>query len=474
MSRIVAGPWPTHPTSTTRVRCPPASRAASGAWRRSRSCVLLVASMVFLAWVSGRGEVTVEPVDGPTAVADRADRPPARGRRRGRRADHDGCRRRLGRDARAGGRHLSLPGLVARRVAGSPPSRRPRRGNAVHVFAVPKPGIGGSSSAVPTAIDPTSVYEAAMGRPFYVYWAPDSTHARVPDDRTRRHRAAARIGRRHAAGAHRARGDRRCTGPGRTSDRLLVHSGGDGPGAFLGEVARDGSTAADLGVDAGRLPGAGASARRPVPRLHRARHDDAGARGRRGQRRVRPSRGAGARRGAASASGPTATSWPSSRRPRPGPPVTVPVGPLRLVDAGSGAVRTLQPGNGRRLLLVARRPDDRRAPDRRTGRHGRRLARSTRPAAAAPGLALDLVFVDAASGLGPVADAVQAGRYVRRPGPPLLRPVRAEPPALGAGLERDRRSRSSPTTGRPGWSIIRPDGSGVRRIAAGDIGFWSP
>ena len=25
-----------------------------------------------------------------------------------------------------------------------------------------------------------------------------------------------------------------------------------------------------------------------------------------------------------------------------------------------------------------------------------------------------------------------------------------------------------------GLAIIRPDGSGVRRIAAGDIGFWSP
>ena len=45
---------------------------------------------------------------------------------------------------------------------------------------------------------------------------------------------------------------------------------------------------------------------------------------------------------------------------------------------------------------------------------------------------------------------------------------------MGAGLERDRACRSSAEDQTTGLSIIRPDGSGVRRIAAGDIGFWSP
>ena len=136
--------------------------------------LLLVASMVFLAWVSGRGEVTVKPVDGPTAVATA---PIAH-----RLAVVDAAGRLTTMDADGGSVvTYGQAGVSYRFPAWSPDGSRiaavatTATGNAVHVFAVPKPGVGGSSSAVPTTIDPTSVYEAAQGGPFYVYWAPNST-----------------------------------------------------------------------------------------------------------------------------------------------------------------------------------------------------------------------------------------------------------------------------------------------------------
>ena len=233
------------------------------------------------------------------------------------------------------------------------------------------------------------------------------------------------------------------------SDRLLVHSGGDGPGAFLGEVALDGSTAADLGVQPGdfRAPARSRDGRYRgyiVPATDAPEHVVVeGSDG--SDRHEVPVLGGGV-----VGFGPDGDELAFIAPAKAGPPVTVPVGPLRVVDAGSGAVRTLQPGN---VVAFFWSPNGRTIAAFRIGAPDDTVALARSTAAGAPrhrGLALDLVFVDAASGVGPVANAGATGRYVHRAGPPLLRPVRAEPPALGAGLERDRRCRSSPTTRRPG------------------------
>ena len=136
--------------------------------------LMLVASMVFLAWVSGRGEVTLKPVPVPTAVATatiahRLAVVDAAGRLTTMAAD--------GRSLVTYGR----AGVSYRFPAWSPDGTRiaavatTPTGNAVHVFAVSGPGAGDPSSAVPGGSDPTAIYEAAVGGPFYVYWAPDSS-----------------------------------------------------------------------------------------------------------------------------------------------------------------------------------------------------------------------------------------------------------------------------------------------------------
>ena len=243
-------------------------------------------------------------------------------------------------------------------------------GNAVHAFAVPKPGVGGSSSAVPTAIDPTTVYEAAAGRTVLRLLGAEQHDPHVPDHRTRRHRAADSD--RPTARSRCASCARRCrsTGPGRTSDRMLVHSGGDAPGAFLGEVSRDGSTAADLGVQPGdfRAPARSRDGRYRgyiVPATDAPEHVVVEGSDGSGRHEV-PVLGGGV-----VGFGPDGDELAFIAPAKAGPPVTVPIGPLRVVDAGSGDGADPAAGQRRGLLLVAQRTDDRRVPDRGTGRHGR-------------------------------------------------------------------------------------------------------
>src|SRR6266480_6681915 len=102
--------------------------------------LLLVAAMVFLAWVSGRGEVTVKPVAVPTAVATT---PIAH-----RLAVVDGAGRLTTMDGDGGSvASYGGAGVSYRFPAWSPDGTRiaavatTPTGNAVHVFAVPKPGL---------------------------------------------------------------------------------------------------------------------------------------------------------------------------------------------------------------------------------------------------------------------------------------------------------------------------------------------
>ena len=431
--------------------------------------LVLVASMVFLAWVSGRGEVTVKPVVGPTAIATATVAH--------RLAVVDAAGRLTTMDA-DGGSVVAYgeAGVSYRFPTWSPDGARiaavatTPTGNAVHVFAVPKPNGTGSASDVPTGIGPTAVYEAAQGGPFYVYWAPNSTTLTFLT--TEPNGIALRTG--SADGTqpvHIVREAMPLYWAWSASDRMLVHTGGEGPGAFLGEVSLDGSTTADLGVQPGdfRAPARSGDGRYRgyiVPAADAPEHvvvegSDGSA------RHEVPVLGGGV-----VGFGPDGDELAFIAPAKAGPPVTVPVGPLRVVAAGSGAVRTLQPGN---VVAFFWSPNGRTiaafrigAPDDTVA-----LARSTRPAAAAPGLALDLVFVDAASGSVRSRTPVRLADTFTAQVLPFFdqyalshRLWAPDSSAIVLPLVAD-----DATTG---LAIIRPDGSGVRRIAAGDIGFWSP
>jgi TolB protein len=431
--------------------------------------LLLVASMVFLAWVSGRGEVTVKPVAIPTAVAT------ATIAHRLAVVDAAGHLTTMSAD---GGSVVTYgqAGVTYRFPTWSPDGTRVAAiattptGNAVHAFTVPRPGVGSSSSTVPTAIDQTTVYEAAAGGPFYVYWAPDSTALTFLT--TEPGGIALRLG--SADGTQPVRIVREAMPlywAWSDGDRMLVHSGGDGPGAFLGEVTRDGSTAADLGVQPGdfRAPARSRDGRYRgyiVPATDAPEHVVVEGSDGSGRHEV-PVLGGGV-----VGFGPDGDELAFIAPAKAGPPVTVPVGPLRVVDAVSGTVRTLQPGN---VVAFFWSPNGRTiaafrigAPDDTVA-----LARSTRPAAAAPGLALDLLFVDAASGSVRSRTPVRLADTFTAQVLPFF-----DQYALSHRLwAPDSSAIVVPLVaedGTTGLSIIRPDGSGVRRIAAGDIGFWSP
>ena len=337
--------------------------------------LLLVASMVFLAWISGRGEVTVKPVAVPTAVATATIAH--------RLAVVDAAGRLTTMDADGGSVvTYGQAGVAYRFPAWSPDGTRiaaiatTPTGNAVHAFAVPKPGVGGSSSAVPTAIDPTTVYEAAAGGPFYVYWAPDSTTLTFLT--TEPGGIALRLG--SADGTQPVRIVREAMPlywAWSDGDRMLVHSGGDAPGAFLGEVARDGSTAADLGVQPGdfRAPARSRDGRYRgyiVPATDTPEHVVVEGSDGSGRHEV-PVLGGGV-----VGFGPDGDELAFIAPAKAGPPVTVPVGPLRVVDAGSGRCgpcsrATSSPSSGR--------PTDGRSP---RSRSGHRTTRSRWRAAPGP------------------------------------------------------------------------------------------
>ena len=137
---------------------------------------------------------------------DRADRPPSRGRRRCRTADHDGRRWRICRDVWPGGGQLSLPGVVARRVQ----DRCRRNDRDRHRRPRLRGPEAGRRRLIQRGPDDDRSDERLRGGPGWTVLrllGAEQHHAHVPVDRTRRHRAADRIGRRHAAGPHRARSD---------------------------------------------------------------------------------------------------------------------------------------------------------------------------------------------------------------------------------------------------------------------------
>ncbi len=234
--------------------------------------------------------------------------------------------------------------------------------------------------------------------------------------------------------------------------RLLVHSGGEGIAGFFGEVSPDGVATEPAAILAGafRAPAvssdgrfrafaaAGDGTRQQIVLETRDRTD---------------SHAVDVFGMAAVAFGAGSNDLAFVAPAEPGRDVALPVGPLRLMDGASGRVRTLLDGT---VLAFYWAPDGKTiaaigvpAPgDDKVAGADRATLISTRsaPAAAAPAVKLRLSFINAETGRDPLALDVRRLGRLRQPGPPLLRPVRPQPPLCGRRMARRSPSRSSPTT----------------------------
>lgn len=301
-----------------------------------------------------------------------------------------------------------VPGVTFQFPAWSPTSKKIAAighgadGTGVYVFA--------AQATADTLTAPVVVYDSAERPPFYLYWTPDGRQVTflttepdglalriVPADAS----APASIVR---AGAPMYWGFV-------DQSRLLVHSGSIGPDAFLGEVGPDGEPFVAAGGSAPglfRAPGVSADGRY---RAYVGAGD--GANGATGEVVLEARAGADADR--IPVFGPAAISFSpqgnqlafvAADQPD-GRTLPLPVGPLRLMDPGGAAVRTLVGGRvvtffwsptGKEIaVLRLERPGDTvTEADRGTNAV---LARADTAAdETAAGLALHLAFVDVSSG----------------------------------------------------------------------------
>jgi TolB protein len=385
--------------------------AGPGRVRRLLTAVVLlslIASMVVLAFVSGRGVVTIAP---PVPPATTATSGPTAGPStavtvsRLAIVDADG---RLTTTDSSGASAVALgePGIAYSYPAWSPDGARiaviGQAGAArVDVFT-----IGADGRAIAR---PVTVYANQDRPPFYLYWSPDGRQLTFlttePDGLALRLVPADGSGPatsiRQGSPMYWAWAD---------AGRLLVHSGGADAGAFIGETGTDGVSVEPDAIESGVFrapavsgdgrfrayvgPGDGTPARIVVEGRDRSNRHTLDVFG-----------------GAAIDFGPATSELAFIAPAEPGRDVSLPVGPLRLIDAASGDVRTVLTGSvvafywapdGRTMaaLLIPVPGDDSLAA---TG--GFVLARTAGtprgrsfPAAAAPGLALRLVVVDVATG----------------------------------------------------------------------------
>jgi TolB protein len=449
----------------------PLPPAQPGRLRRGLSVaivLLLVVSMVFLAWVSGRGEVIVptQPTPGPltpTLIAGAA---------RVAVVKPDGGLATM--DA-LGGAPLSLgaDGFRYAFPAWSPDgSRVAAIGTSdttteVHVFT-----IGGSTGSGGSVEPPRVVFDGTDHPPFYLYWSPDGR--RLGFLTTEPAGLALRLA--SADGATPATIAREAAPlywAWTTGDRLLVHSGGDGPAAFLGEVADDGAAGDAIESTPGgfRAPGLSTDGR------YRA-FAVADADGAMVRVVAEGSDGMGRREvgvfGAAALSfGPTGDEVAFIAPAASGQAVGLPVGPLRLLDAGSGVVRTLLAGSvvaffwgpdGRTIAaLQVPTGDDRVAS----------IAATPIQLAAAPGLRLRLSVVRVDDGAIRTQQVVQLADAFAAQVLPYF-----DQYALSHRLwAPDGSALALPVVGADGTTRvveIRTDGSAPRPIADGLAAFWSP
>jgi TolB protein len=436
--------------------------------------LLLVVSMLFLAWISGRGEIVVQPVPTPRpaptdAIAARLALVDPEGRLRttdatgGPVVSHGGA-----------GVRYSFP-------AWSPDGSRiaavgtATDSTAVHVFTI------GTAGAAAGAGDPTVVYRAADRTPFYLYWAPDGR--RLTFLTTEPAGLALRIAAADGSGATILREGSPMYWAWTADDRMLVHSGGDAPDAFLGEVRGDGSgvAAIDARPSGFRAPALSADGRYrafvvPGP-IGGFAPPDQGA-----TQRVVVEAGDGTGRHEVDVFGEAVLGFGSRTNDlafiapaEATPPVTLPVGPLRVLDATSGAVRTVVAGS---VFAFFWSPDGRTIAALRAAAPGDEqiaaiTARGAITAAPARGLELRLVFVDVESGDVHSQTDIRLGDVFVSQVLPFF-----DQYALSHRLwAPDNAAIALPLIEVDGTTAIVAlpvDGTGARRIAAGVSGFWDP
>jgi TolB protein len=373
----------------------------------------LVVSMVFLAFISGRGVVTTphETVPQTTAGASLAS---LAGLPRLAVVGDDA--RLVTMDAMGGAvMPVGRPGVKFSFPAWSPDGMRiavigtTDQDSGIYVF----PADSGANAPS----DPVVIYHSADSPPFYLYWSPDGR--RVGFLTTEPAGLAIRVAPADASTpATVVRTGSPLYWAWSGPDRLLVHSS-SGPDAFFGEIEADGNA-----------PEPTASANGPfrVPAVSA----DAGFRGYSSLASATPDQvivesadhsirhGVGVYGTTALAFGPVGAELAFIAPGAAGPALDLPVGPLRLIEAITGAVRTLLPDG---VVAFFWSPDGSTiaalqlvAPgsDQVAGAGGIVLARSTsvprRPAslaAAPPGTALRLAFVTVGTG------AVTSQRNVR-------------------------------------------------------------
>ena len=423
--------------------------------------LLLVASMVFLAWVSGRGEVVVVPIATPSA------NPAVAGASRLAIVDAAGH---LVTTDPAGKSRIAYgpPGVAYAFPAWSPDGSRlaalakDADGSAIHVF-----GIAADGAA---ALAPAIVFASPDREPFYLYWSPDSD--RVSFLTTEPGELALRIAPADAAApATIVRTGAPMYWAWSSGSGLLVHSGGQGTGAFLGDIADDGTAVRPAADPPGafRAPAVSPDGR------HRAFVAPASD----GPGRVVVVATDGSDRHEAPVFGDAAFGFGRSGdlafigAERADQAATLPVGPLRLLETTSGRVRVLLPGtvvgffwapDGRTIAaLQLAAPGDDKVADAGGG---------IGPFAATSGFALSLTFVDVASGGVRSRQAVRvADLFVNQVLPYF------DQYALSHGIwSSDSATIALPLvddTDTTGVVVLHADGSAAQRVSDGVAAFWS-
>ena len=371
----------------------------------------LVVSMIFLAFISGRGVVPPSRTRSPMPSAALATAVP-------RLAVIDSDHHLLTMDATGSGvTAVGGPDTQFSFPAWSPDGSRiaviGTTATDVAVYVFTPPTNGGA------ATDPVILYHSADRPPFYLYWAPDGR--RVTFLTTEPTGLALRIAPADAsAPAVSIQSGAPLYWAWASPERLLVHSGVEGGDGFFGTIGLDGAALERSTVAPGsfRVPAVTADAR------YRAFSSPGSP------EQVVVESTDGATRHATAVFGTSALEFGSTgdelafiAPSAPGPAVSLPIGPLRLIDAATGDLRTLladsvaaffwsPDGATLAALQLAQPGDDNVARD-----GGVVLARATGDGtpprtpvvapAAVPGLPLRLVFVTAASGVIRSQKAVQ-------------------------------------------------------------------
>ena len=438
--------------------------------------ITLIVSMVYLAFVSGRGVVPIEPVVPPRSSAQPADV------RTSRLAIVDSRGRLTTTDATGGSVFTyGKPGIAFSFPAWSPDGSRiaavgeSAGESAIYVFI--------ARSAATPGSDPVVVYRSRDRAPFYLYWAPDGRQLSFlttePDGLALRIAPAdgstVAVPIRVGSPMYWAWVD---------PARMLVHSGGDGLDAFFGEAGLDGIFVEPTTIESGafRAPAVTSDGRfrAYVAPLDGTTEQVVV------ETRDRSKRHAIAVFGAAAIDfGPTTSELAFIAPAEAGREVTLPIGLLRLLDAPSGGVRTLLAGStaaffwapdGRTIAaLQIAAPGDTVAAAGRISLAMTTLAPWLRASedATTPGLALRLVFIDVESG------AIRSQRAVRVSDTfaQLLLPY-FDQYALSHRLwSADGRSLVLPLTTDDGTGqivVIPADGSDSDLVADGVTGTWSP